>query len=113
MLAALPAPVDRSSHAIGVVVQNDAGILENAVVLPANTPIPTVQPAEQTFGTVQEGQQKIDVTVNEGEETELRFAKSSPMLRGPGRSEAPWLPIVAVRSPGTGDPCPGRPPTTA
>jgi molecular chaperone DnaK (HSP70) len=45
------------------------------VVLPANTPIPTAQPAEQTFGTVQEGQHKIDVTVNEGEETELRFVK--------------------------------------
>jgi molecular chaperone DnaK len=72
-LAALPAPVDRSSHAIGVAVQNDAGLLENVVVLPANTPIPTVSPAEQTFGTVQDGQEKIDVIVNEGEETELRF----------------------------------------
>ena len=82
VLAALPAPVDRSSHAIGVVVQNDAGILENAVVLPANTPIPTVQPAEQTFGTVQDGQQKIDVTVNEGEETELRFVKRLASGRG-------------------------------
>jgi molecular chaperone DnaK len=82
VLAALPAPVDRSSHAIGVVVQNDAGILENAVVLPANTPIPSVQPAEQIFGTVQEGQQKIDVTVNEGDETELRFVKRLASGRG-------------------------------
>ena len=82
VLAALPAPVDRSSHAIGVVVENDAGVLENAVVLPANTPIPTAEPAEQTFGTVQEGQRKIDVTVNEGEETELRFVKRLASGRG-------------------------------
>src|ERR1035441_737350 len=60
-LAALPAPVDRSSHAIGVAVQNDAGLLANGVVSPANTPIPTVSPAEQTFATVQDGQEKIDV----------------------------------------------------
>lgn len=72
-LAALPAPKDRSSHAIGVVAINDAGIEENAVVLPANAPIPTVPPAERTFGTVVDGQEKIELTVNEGEETNLKF----------------------------------------
>jgi molecular chaperone DnaK len=94
-LAALPAPVDRSSHAIGVVVQNDAGILENVVVLPANTPIPTAEPAERTFGTVEDGQQKIEVTVNEGEETELRFVKRLASGLGDlGGPKPPGYPIV-------------------
>jgi molecular chaperone DnaK len=72
-LAALPPPVDRSSHAIGVVVVNNAGVEENAVVLPANAPIPTLPPAERTFGTVQDGQNKIELTVNEGDDTDLKF----------------------------------------
>jgi molecular chaperone DnaK len=72
-LASLPPPVDRSSHAIGVSALNDAGIEENAVVLPANAPIPTVPLAERTFGTVQDEQEKIELTVNEGDETDLKF----------------------------------------
>jgi molecular chaperone DnaK len=72
-LAALPPPVDRSSHAIGVVVLNEAGVEENAVVLPANAPIPTMPPAERTFGTVQDGQNKIELTVNEGDDADLKF----------------------------------------
>ena len=99
-LAALPAPVDRSSHAIGVVVQNDAGILENVVVLPANAPIPTVPPAEQTFGTFQDGQHKIDVIVNEGDETELKFVdrlgSASGNLGGPKPRGYPILVKMAL-----------------
>jgi molecular chaperone DnaK len=72
-LAALPAPVDRSSHSLGVVALNDRGVEENAVVLPANSPIPTVPPTERTFGIVYDGQDKIELIVNEGDETELKF----------------------------------------
>ncbi len=72
-LASLPAPVDRSSHAIGVVALNDVGVEENAVVLPANAPIPTVPPAERIFGTTHDGQSKIELIVNEGDETNLTF----------------------------------------
>jgi molecular chaperone DnaK (HSP70) len=43
------------------------------VVLPANAPIPTVPPAEKTFGVHDDGQEEIDVVVNEGEEFDLRF----------------------------------------
>ena len=72
-LASLPPPVDRSSHAIGVSALDDSGIEKNAVVLPANAPIPTAPLAERTFGTVQDGQDKIELTVNEGDETDLKF----------------------------------------
>lgn len=72
-LASLPAPVDRSSHAIGVVVVDETGNEVNSVVLAANSPIPTVPPAEQTFGTVVDGQARIELIVNEGEETNLKF----------------------------------------
>jgi molecular chaperone DnaK len=86
-LAALPAPVDRSSHAIGVNALNDDDIEGNIVVLPANAPIPTNPPAERTFGLHYDGQEAIDVVVNEGEEFDLRFvaqlASASGKLDGP------------------------------
>ena len=72
-LAALPAPVDRSSHAIGVAALNDANVLRNFVVLPANSPIPTVVPGERIFGTHQEGQDQIELIVNEGDDEDLKF----------------------------------------
>ncbi|MGH3301113.1 MAG: Hsp70 family protein [Streptosporangiaceae bacterium] len=72
-LASLPAPVDRSSHAIGVVALDDNRQHVNMVVLPANSPIPTDPPFEQTFGVAEEGQDKIELIVNEGDDTNLRF----------------------------------------
>ena len=72
-LAALPPPVDRSSHAIGVNALNDADVEGNFVVLPANATIPTLPPAEKTFGIHYDGQEEIDVVVNEGDEFDLRF----------------------------------------
>jgi len=86
-LAALPAPVDRSSHAIGVVALNDANVQRNFVILPANSPIPTVQPGERTFGTHQEGQDEIELIVNEGDDEDLKFVdrlgSASGNLGGP------------------------------
>jgi len=71
-LASLPAPVDRSSHAIGVEALRE-GVLGNVVVLPANTPIPTMPPVEETFGLTADGQDMIRLTVNEGDEFDLKF----------------------------------------
>jgi molecular chaperone DnaK len=86
-LAGLPAPVDRSSHAIGVNALDDRGIKGNVVVLPANAPIPTDPPAERTFGLHHDGQDEIDVEVNEGEEFDLRhvarLASATGKLDGP------------------------------
>jgi len=72
-LAKLPAPVDRSSHAIGIGALNDQGVMGNMVVLPSNAPIPTVPPAERTFGCASEGQSEIELTVYEGDDFELKF----------------------------------------
>jgi molecular chaperone DnaK len=72
-LASLPAPIDRSSHAIGVTAMTDSETEENVVVLPANSPIPTEPPAEHEFGTYHEGQDQIELIVNEGDEANLRF----------------------------------------
>jgi molecular chaperone DnaK len=72
-LAALPPPVDRSSHAIGVVALDDMGAEVNIVVLQANAQIPTVPPAERSFGVAADGQRQIELIVNEGDETNLRF----------------------------------------
>ncbi len=74
-LAALPPPIDRSSHSIGVVALDDHDKDVNVVVLAANSPIPTVPPAERTFSLVEDGQQQVELIVNEGDETDLRFVQ--------------------------------------
>jgi len=72
-LANLPAPVDRSSHAIGIGALNDEQVMGNMVVLPANAPIPTVPPAERTFFCAGDGQTEVKVTVYEGDDFNLKF----------------------------------------
>ena len=73
-LSRLQKPVDRSSHAIGVVVLNEQGVEENAVVLPANTPIPTQSPApSRQFGCSSDNQTEIELIVNEGDDANLQF----------------------------------------
>lgn len=92
-LAALPAPMDRSSHAIGVQALNDDGILGNFVVLPANSPIPTPEPYEGEFVTVSDGQEEINLTVYEGEDFDLQFVdrlgSATGSLGGPKPKDYP------------------------
>lgn len=99
-LAALPPPRDRSSHAIGVVALNDKGVEENAVVLPANAPVPTVPPAERTFHIAEDGQREIDVIVNEGDEPDLRYvdrlAAATGDLGGPRPRDYPIVVKMAL-----------------
>jgi molecular chaperone DnaK len=86
-LASLPPPIDRSSHSIGVVALNDEDKDENFVVLPANSPIPTLPPAEREFGVTQDGQTQIELIVNEGDESDLRFVHR--LARGIGNLDNP------------------------
>ena len=86
-LARLPAPIDRSSHSIGVVALNEEDREENVIVLPANSPIPTVPPAEQEFFLHDDGQREVELIVNEGEERELRYVQF--LARGMGRLDSP------------------------
>jgi len=102
-LASLPAPVDRSSHAIGVTALNDAGIEGNFVVLPANAQIPTPEPAEQTFGCAADGQTEIDLTVNEGDEFELKFVDRLGSATGKLGSPKPKGYPITVRMALDGD----------
>ena len=94
-LAGLPAPIDSSAHAIGVVALNAAGVEENTVVLPANAAIPTDPPAERTFGVARDGQDRIELIVNEGDETDLRYVarlgSATGDLRGPKAQGYPIL----------------------
>lgn len=103
-LAALPAPIDRSSHAIGVVALNDLGHEENVVILPANAPIPTVPPAERPFGLSRDGQDKIELIVNEGDETDLKFVdrlgSATGNLDGPKPKGYPVVVKMALDSDG-------------
>jgi molecular chaperone DnaK len=96
-LALLPPPIDRSSHAIGVVALNGAGVEENAVVLPANSPIPTAEPAERTFGTASEGQDQIELIVNEGDDSDLRFVDRLGNAVGPLGAPKPRGYPISVR----------------
>ena len=57
------------------------------MVLPANAPIPTDPPAEQTFGLTHDGQDAIDVVVNEGDEWDLRYV--ARLASGTGKLDGP------------------------
>lgn len=60
---------DVCSHSIGVVVTNEYGIEENEVIISRNSQIPVEN--EQRFRTMADNQQRITITVTEGEYKEL------------------------------------------
>ena len=102
-LALLPTPRDVSSHPIGVTVVNDLGTLENCVVLDANSPIPSPEPVERRFGVAGDGQSQIQLTVNEGDDSNLRFVDELGSAMGTFDSPRPHGYPVDVRMAFTAD----------
>ncbi len=75
-LSRLSPPADRSSHALGVVVTNDAGVEINQVILPENSPVPTPNDPDRelpVFGCITDNQTQIELVVNEGDDENLQF----------------------------------------
>lgn len=60
---------DVCSHGIGVVVVNEFGMEENEIIIPRNSTIPTRK--TESFRTMADNQEKIHMTVTEGEYKEL------------------------------------------
>jgi molecular chaperone DnaK len=81
MLAMMAKPVDVCSHGLGVSAYNDEGTFQNFVIIPGQTPVPAH--AEDTFNTREEGQNRVDISLNEGDEEDLEFVKQ--IAKGTGR----------------------------
>ncbi|HMR47755.1 MAG TPA: Hsp70 family protein [Arachnia sp.] len=62
---------DVVSHGLGVVADNEQGISENSIIIPANSTIPCQEARE--FYTVVDQQTQLLVQVTEGEDTDLRY----------------------------------------
>lgn len=65
--------VDVNAHGLGVASLNDEKELVNSIILPKNTPIPAE--AERTFFTSVENQNRLDLTITEGDDYDLDFVK--------------------------------------
>lgn len=63
---------DVNSHGLGIVADDeDTGRAKNFILIPRNQPIPTV--GSQTFGTVVDNQEVIELQVTEGDDDDLSY----------------------------------------
>jgi molecular chaperone DnaK len=81
VLAKMAKPVDVCSHALGVTALNDEKMLRNSIIIEAQTPVPAH--GEDSFSTVEEGQTRVDIKLNEGDDEDLEYVKQ--IAKGAGR----------------------------
>jgi len=85
VLARMPKPVDVCSHGLGVSALNDDRVMQNVIIIEAQSPVPAH--GEDTFNTVEEGQTQVEIKLNEGDEEDLEFVKQ--IAKGIGRFGRP------------------------
>lgn len=61
----LPTVSDVCAHSLGVVSLNDFRVLENSVIIPANSKIPCK--ASETYGTVKDNQSAVEIQILQGD----------------------------------------------
>ena len=81
VLAQMAKPVDVCSHALGVSALNDEKVLRNVIIIPAQSPVPAH--GEEMFSTVEDGQTRVDIKLNEGDEEDLVYVKELAKGTGP------------------------------
>jgi molecular chaperone DnaK len=82
VLARMAKPVDVCSHGLGVTVHNeDENEDQNFIIIDAQTTVPAH--GEDTFNTLDEGQSRVDIVLNEGDESDLEFVKQ--IAKGTGK----------------------------
>jgi molecular chaperone DnaK len=73
-LARIPKPVDVVSHGLGIDSLNDEETeMYNSIIVEPNCHVPVER--ENTYVTVEEGQNRIRINLNEGDEEDLQFVK--------------------------------------
>jgi molecular chaperone DnaK len=73
-LARIPKPVDVASHGLGIDALNDEETeMYNSIIIEPNCQVPARR--ENTYVTVEEGQNRIRINLNEGDEENLQFVK--------------------------------------
>ncbi|HEX4831639.1 MAG TPA: Hsp70 family protein [Trebonia sp.] len=79
-LAMMKKPVDVCAKGLGITALNDDRVMRNFILIPGQTPVPA--DGDDTFNTVEEGQTRVDVKLNEGDEEDLEFVKELGMSTG-------------------------------
>jgi len=85
VLARMAKPVDVCSHGLGVSALNSDRVMQNFVIIEAQSPVPAH--GEDSFNTVEEGQTHVEIKLNEGDEEDLDDVKQ--IGRGTGRFGRP------------------------
>ena len=80
-LPRIPKPSDVCSQGLGVSALNDDRVMQNFIIIEAQTPVPAH--GEDTFNTVEEGQTHVEIKLNEGDEEDLEFVKQIAKGTGP------------------------------
>lgn len=74
-IAMMPKPKDVTSKGLGITVTHEDLITKhNDIMIAANTPIPAE--ADETYETLEDGQQEILVELNEGDDRDLRYVEN-------------------------------------
>jgi molecular chaperone DnaK len=93
VLARMAKPVDVCSHGLGVSALNAERMLQNFVIIEAQSPVPAH--GEESFNTVEEGQTQVEIKLNEGDEEDLDDVKEIAKGIGPfGRQVTQGHPIT-------------------
>ncbi|MGE5156188.1 MAG: Hsp70 family protein [Betaproteobacteria bacterium] len=93
VLAQMAKPSDVCSQGLGVSALNDDRVMQNFIIIEAQTPVPAH--GEDTFNTVEEGQTEVEIKLNEGDQEDLGFVKEIAKGTGPfGRRVPKGHPIT-------------------
>ena len=93
VLARMQKPVDVCSHGLGVSALNGDRVMQNFVIIEAQSQVPAH--GEESFNTVEEGQTQVEIKLNEGDEEDLDDVKEIAKGIGPfGRPVPQGHPIT-------------------
>ena len=74
-LAQMKKPVDVCAHGLGITTTNEETRQEyNSIIIAPQTPVPAF--GEGMYSTLEEGQTRIGISLNEGDEEDLEYVKS-------------------------------------
>jgi molecular chaperone DnaK len=73
-LARLPRPVDAASHALGLSIVDESGVLRNRVVIEEGTALPHTSTRED-FSAASDRQTELELVLNEGDDSDLDLVR--------------------------------------
>ena len=95
VLARMAKPVDVCAHGLGVSALNAERVMQNFVIIGAQSPVPAH--GEESFNTVAEGQTQVEIKLNEGDVEDLDDVKQIAKGLGPFGRRVPLGHPITVK----------------